>query len=95
MSQSITPESKFEFVDDLPMGRSERANLIREFSEALRANPNRWAKYPIEIGAASTRGYATFINTGNGRGPKDLVAGDFEAKATRGTLYVRYVGGAA
>ena len=93
MNKDTSTASKFEFVDDLPPTRREKSALVAEFADALRANPSRWAKYPLAISEGATRSYAAFINTGNSRGPKDLISGEFEAKTTRGTLFVRFIGG--
>lgn len=92
MNKDTSTASKFEFVDDLPPTGRERSALIAEFADALRANPSRWAKYPLALSKISAQVYATHINNGNGRGPKDLISG-FEAKATRGALFVRFIGG--
>lgn len=93
MNKDTSTASKFEFVDDLPPTWKERSALVAEFADALRANPSRWAKFPLALSESTARGYATHINARNSHGPKVLISGEFEAKATRGTLFVRFIGG--
>ena len=93
MNKDTSTASKFEFVDDFPPTRGERSALVAEFAGALRANPSRWAKFPLALSEKSASSYVSHINTGNSRGPKDLISGEFEARATRGTLFVRFIGG--
>ena len=93
MNKDTSTASKFEFVDDLPPTWKERSALVAEFADALRANPSRWAKFPLALSESTTRSYATHINARNGSGPKDLISGEFEAKSTGGTLFVRFIGG--
>jgi hypothetical protein len=76
MSDAITWEQ--------PPGK-DRQNWA-EIAEALRANPDRWAK----IESASTA-YCSFIK--QGRTKAFQPAGSFEARLRGGKVYARFIGG--
>ena len=87
----------FEFVE-LPDNayRPARDNtLIMEFSNALRARPGDWARYPLSASSASSfRSLAYRINQGGTASPKYLRDDDdgcFQAATRDGMLYVRFV----
>lgn len=84
-----------EFVDELPGGNRGVRGKYVEFFDALRDNAGKWAKFPDQDD--KTSGYKnstrTFISQGKVSGSAPARA--FEAAVRQGTLYVRYVGGAA
>lgn len=84
--------TEFEFVDDISehthFGASPNPLFVR-FAAALKDNPKRWAKYPVDIRTKANT--ASLIN--RGKGPVAFRGGGFEARAVDGNLYVRYVGG--
>lgn len=85
-------EFEFTFVDTPPPPSRGRNALYAAFREALRGRPGEWAIWPREFknkNAAS----ATVANITRGRSPA-FPAGEFEARASDGVVYVRYVGGA-
>lgn len=84
--------TEIEFVDELPTDGSRQTRLhreeMREFANALREQPGRWAKLPWETTELSSRATASRISLG-----KVAAFGTgYEAVSTRGTVYVRYHG---
>jgi len=61
--------------------------LLAEFADVLRANPGRWGKWPKHLSPVSVSSVAARIN--HQTGPIAL-RGPFEARTSRGVLYVRY-----
>jgi hypothetical protein len=57
-------------------------------AEALRSRPGQWAQVENEIG--NPKSYVTHIKTGRYRSFSP--AGSFEAKVSRGQLWIRFVG---
>lgn len=86
----------FEFVDELPSRRGPGATdpILVEFAEALRANPGRWAKYPVELAPTSRSTVSSSITT-NANCPKPFRGGGFQSRIVTGVMYVRYVGTSA
>lgn len=89
----------FEFVEELPerevSARAKPNPVLMEFAQALRDNPNQWAKYPRR-NSSRTSCAATARNI-NGKLPSCPIAfrdGGFEAANRGGVCYVRFVGGA-
>lgn len=88
--------SEIEFVGALP-GSANVGNTrmhrkrMSEFALALRDRPGEWAIYPYPSTDLSARAIASRISRG-----KIAAFGDgYEATATKGTVYVRYVGDAS
>lgn len=84
----------FEFVDELPQDgykQGARPNpVLVKFADALRANPGKWAKWPLEAKTKSALNSIVWqINKGHRRLWSDL---DFEARQIDGVLYVRHKG---
>lgn len=83
-----------EFVDELPEGGrrqwdAARRRVVRDFAAALKANPDRWAKYPIPAPSNNAaRAMASRIT--NGR--IAAFADGFQAVGRGDTTYVRYIG---
>lgn len=82
-----------EFVDAPPGNPSVGNSLLHrqrmsEFVAALRDRPGQWAIYPWPSTELSARAIASRISRG-----KIAAFGDgFEATASRGTVYARYIG---
>lgn len=79
----------FEFVDELPAKevRHRPEGLLEEFAAALKAQPGRWAKWPIEL--ANVNGQTSDIKNGY---LKPFRGASFDARSRNGTLYVRCLG---
>jgi hypothetical protein len=75
-----------EFVDDLPEQepRKRYRGKYAEFSDTLRENPGRWAKYPSQT---KTTVYQ-LRKSRLGSFPGD----EFEFELRNGDIYLRYVG---
>lgn len=84
----------FEFVDELPPRRGRNATdpILVEFAEALRANPGRWAKYPVQPSRVSRASVSSAITRNTGTCPKPFRGGGFQSRIVTGVVYVRYVG---
>lgn len=84
----------FEFVDELPSRRGPGVTdpILVEFAEALRANPGRWAKYPVELSRGSRAAVSSTITRNAGTCPKPFRGGGFQSRIVTGVVYVRYVG---
>lgn len=82
-------------VEFLPEGitpplpaRVGRKQKFQEFAETLRQNPGRWAKLPEQRDKPRDRAMLTYnINRNGYRG---LPADEFEARTTKGEIWVRY-----
>jgi hypothetical protein len=90
---------EFEFVDELPeIVRSSRTRanpILMRFAQALRDNPNQWAKYPRKRGSrASCATTARNINGKRHGCPIAFRDAGFEAENRGGICYVRFVGDA-
>ena len=83
-----------EFVDFEQPDRhvKNRDPIIAEFAQVLRANPGRWAKWPKPMAPTSASSMAARINHPERRDwtPQPLRPPEFEARTSRGVLYVRY-----
>ena len=81
-----------EFVDELPPSGGRRSaedrELLTRFAADLKANPGRWAPYPLPQSHQGARACGSRISHGR---MKTFPAG-FEAVTRRKVLYVRYVG---
>lgn len=79
----------FEFIDELPpkVSRVTPEGLLDQFVVALRAQPGRWAKWPLDA-----RNHGSDIKRGQ---MKLFRGGEFDAICRNGVLYVRYLGGGA
>lgn len=87
-------EVEFVEFDDERTIKGQDDPALAVFADALREHPGRWAKWPKQLGAASSM--AVRINYPGRRGtrpPAPISAPDFEARTSRGVLYVRYNGG--
>lgn len=84
-----------EFVDFPDDPKPTLAELTAEFADVLRANPGRWAKWPVPMAPRSARTRAAGINHQRQDCPKAVRGGGFEARTQAGVLYVRYIGPAA
>jgi hypothetical protein len=87
--------AKFEFLDHDPRTGTVRGRaddpIIPEFVGALRANPERWAKYPRQPkNPASAGSLASRIRDGQVK-PFRTKEGRFEAVSRDGDVYVRYM----
>lgn len=81
---------EFEFVDSPPPPSHGRNALYEAFRNALRARPGEWALYPREFkNQDSARCTTANIN----RGRMSTFSGEYEARTSDCTVYVRYVGG--
>lgn len=83
-----------EFVDNLPGREVGRRHQLVEFADALRANPNRWGKYPrTHSNPKSAYSAASAINHDKFQA---LSGPEFEATARKEngvvSVYVRYTG---
>lgn len=88
MSEDVTT-CEFEFVDELPPRDERRPKAdMHGFTDALRARPGEWAKWPADLLSASVTGYASGIR----KGMVATFRGGFDAAARNGVLYVRYLG---
>lgn len=87
--------TEFHFVDALPPRKRDGDPVLREFVDALRAQPGRWAKYPLERTPATAAAIGSNIRSGDRRAPKAFHDGSFEAQISQKVLYVRFVGGAS
>jgi hypothetical protein len=83
----------FEFMDELPMKRSNKSPdpLIVEFAKALKAHLKQWAKFPKALSKSSAQSYASAINHAIPPAPVALRDGSFEATCRAGVLYVRAI----
>lgn len=84
--------SEIEFVDQLPgesaMHSRVHRRRMREFAEAVKKQPGRWAIYPWPTTESSARATASRISRG-----KVVAFGDgFESVSSHGTVYVRWQG---
>lgn len=80
---------KLEFTDE-PVSRGKGNPLYFEIASALRANPEKWAVWPLPTDGRQGHNMAANINLGRLK----AFVGGFEATVKNGTLYVRFVGGA-
>lgn len=90
---TTTSDYGFEFVDAPPERARGRNELYRAFALALKARPGDWAKWPREFEKENVAS-ATRRNIVAGK-MANFPAGEFEATASKGVVYVRYVGGDA
>lgn len=84
--------SDIEFVDQIPGEAAPNSLLnrqrLREFADAVRKQPGRWAIYPYPTTDLAARAAASRINRG-----KIAAFGDrFEAMCSHGVVYVRFLG---
>ena len=83
-----------EFVEFAKPERTVKRSIdpfLAAFAGVLRDNPGRWAKWPRDIKQAST--LAAGINypeRGNRWCPQPFQEPEYEARTSRGVLYVRY-----
>lgn len=84
----------FEFVDELPLkgGNGTTHPILVEFAEAIRTNPGRWAKYPIELSPRTRASVSSTITRNVATCPKPFRGGGFQSRIVAGAMYVRYVG---
>lgn len=85
--------SNFKFVDELPQREGYKRGpgpKYIDFANALRANPGKWAEFPVQPDDPRLRASrAGAIRTGRYAGlPKD----EFETVCRNKVIYVRYVG---
>jgi hypothetical protein len=95
MTKRKSSPERFRFVDDLPEQKpTNRGSLLLiEFVAALKANPGKWAEYPIVMKPATQATIASNIRRGDVRAPKPFVGEQFEARVHEDVLYVRFIGG--
>ncbi len=85
-------DNPFTLIDELPASSyTDRVDiLLRQFADALRANPGKWGEWPKPQARGSAHSTGFQIRKGiHGSFP----GGEFDATARQGKLYVRYVGG--
>jgi hypothetical protein len=85
-----------EFVDTPPgVARASHIPMLEEFANALRANPGRWAKYPLSLTATQASSLSCRINAGRKPGTPIIFMpdgkGSFQSIARRGRVYARFV----
>jgi hypothetical protein len=89
--------TKFEFVDKDPRAGTGFKNdpTFQEFADALRANPEQWAKYPLTARIKKTGSSIVYrINRADALTPvafRPDDAGHFQACEADKVIYVRYV----
>jgi hypothetical protein len=89
-----------EFVE-VPPGRTGLRSplasdpVMRDFTKALRANPERWAKYPRVLTPEQARSVSYRIKAGRKPGTPAMFLpdskGSFQAVARNGVVYVQFV----
>lgn len=83
----------FEFLDEPPPRGGSRPTdpRVSALAEALRANPGKWARYPVPLSPGSSYSIATAINRRRSNAPTALRDGGFQAVARKDDVYVCYM----
>lgn len=85
---------EFEFVEELPEKNGQgTSQVLFEFASALKDNPGKWAKWPIEYKDSKSHALSNAQSrVKRGRMAAFQPAGAFDAKVRDKELYARYVG---
>ena len=84
---------EFELLSEPPPRGGMRAvdPRVVALAEVLRANPGKWARYPVPLSPGSSYSIATAINGRRTNAPKALRDEGFQAVARKDDVYVCYM----